>query len=100
MTSFPDKKKESFFENIYDNYSAPLYGLIWGISHNTEQAEEILIQTFRSYFQINVMTENNHTVFIQLLRITICIASEKTNLPKHKLVKLIFTDLHRIKQCS
>jgi hypothetical protein len=92
------KKKESIFESIYENYGAPLYGLILRISHNTKQAEEILIETFQTYFQENSTAENNPNVFTQLLRITICIASEKINLPKDKLIKIIFRDLHKAMQ--
>lgn len=100
MTLLPEGKKESIFENIYDNHSPSLYGIILRISPNTKQAEEILIQTFRTFILQNVTPGNSTTVFTQLLRISICVASEKINLPKDTIVKIISKEFSKIKQCS
>lgn len=88
-----ETKLESTFENIYDKHSAILYGIILKISNNTKEAEEILIQSFKTFFLQNTKPENEDHIFMHLLRITICTASEKFNLPKQNFGKIILKDL-------
>lgn len=91
-------KHHSKFENIYDKHSAPLYGVTLKILQNTRQAEETLIQSFKTFFQENIIPEDEHLVFIDLLRITIGITSQKTNLTKKEIGNLIFKDLKEIRK--
>jgi hypothetical protein len=93
MSHLIERKQEFIFENIYDNHSAELYGIILKISKNTKEAEEILIESFKTYFLQNAKQENNDRVFLHLLRITISTASEKFNLPKQNIGKIILDDL-------
>lgn len=93
MSQLIESKKLSIFENIYDTHSALLYGIILKISKNTKEAEEILIESFKTYCLQNAKPENNDRVFLHLLRITINTASEKVNLPKQNIGKIIFDDL-------
>lgn len=89
MSQLIETKLGSTFENIYDRHSAILFGIILKISKNTKEAEEILIQSFKTFFLQNAKPENDDHIFMLLLRITICTASEKINLPKQNIGKII-----------
>jgi CRISPR/Cas system-associated protein Cas10 (large subunit of type III CRISPR-Cas system) len=93
MLKLIESKEKSTFENIYDKHSAILYGIILKISKNTKEAEEILIESFKTYFLQTAKPENNDRVFLHLLRITISTASEKINLSKQNIGKIILDDL-------
>ena len=95
MLSLSERKQESIFEKIYDRHSAILYGIILKISKNTKEAEEILIQSFKTFFLQNTKPENDDHIFMLLLRITICTASEKFNLPKQNIGKIILKELNQ-----
>ena len=93
MSQIIENKQDSTFENIYDKHSANLYGIILKISQNTKEAEEILVQSFKTFFQQNAKPENDDSIFLHLLRITMCAASEKLNLTKQNIGKIILKDL-------
>jgi hypothetical protein len=93
MSQIIENKHESTFENIYDKHSANLYGIILKISQDTKEAEEILIQSFKTFFQQNAKPVNDDSIFLHLLKITICAASEKLNLTKQNISKIILKDL-------
>ena len=93
MSQIIENKYDSTFENIYDKHSANLYGIILKISQNTKEAEEILVQSFKTFFQQNAKPENDDSIFLHLLRITMCAASEKLNLTKQNIGKIILKDL-------
>ena len=92
MSILVTRKEESTFEGIYDSHSAKLYGIILKISKNTKEAEEILIQTFRTFFLQKVIPENDERIFFYLLKITILITSERINCPKQNIGKIILTE--------
>lgn len=93
MLHLIESKQASIFEDIYDKHSPLLYGIILKISKNTKEAEEILIESFKTFFLQNAKPENNDSIFLQLLRITICTASEKVNLPIQNIGKIMLKDL-------
>ena len=93
MSQIIENKHDSTFENIYDKHSANLYGIILKISQNTKEAEEILVQSFKTFFQQNAKPENDDSIFLHLLKITMCAASEKLNLTKQNIGKIILKDL-------
>ena len=93
MLQIIENKHDLTFENIYDKHSANLYGIILKISQNTKEAEEILVQSFKTFFQQNAKPENDDSIFLHLLRITMCAASEKLNLTKQNIGKIILKDL-------
>ena len=95
MLPLIEREQGSIFENIYDKHSALLYGIILKISKNTKESEEILIQSFKTFFLRHIKPENDHQIFLHLLRITLSIASEKINLPKQNIGKLIFKELNQ-----
>ena len=89
-------KMRPIFENIYDKHSAPLYGIILKISQNTNEAEEILIQSFKTFFLQNIAPVNTPRIFLQLLQIAIRIASEKKNASKQIIETKILKELNRL----
>ena len=93
MLSLIERKQGLIFENIYDKHSANLYGIILKISQNTKEAEEILVQSFKTFFQQNTKPENDDSIFLHLLKITMCAASEKLNLTKQNIGKIILKDI-------
>lgn len=88
------------YEDIYDRYSAPLFGITLKISRNPKQAEEVLMQTFRIFFQQKLFPQDHGQIFRHLLKITIHIAAAKRNLPKQKISGLIIKELNQAKQSS
>ena len=87
------EKNKTIVDTIYDNYSASIFGIILRVSKDSKQAEEILIQTFQTFFLQNPTIENGQNIFMQLLKTTICIASEKLDLSENKLGKIIIGDI-------
>ncbi len=93
MPPLLEKKQEL----IYNLYCASLYGIVLKISTNTQQAEEILVQTYHTYFLQNVKQNNCKNIFLQLLQTAICVSSEKLNVPKNILGKTILKNIYPIK---
>ena len=92
----PIERKQAYtFEEMYDKHSPLLYGIILKISRTTKQSEEILVQSFKTFFLHHLKTTNDDGIFIQLLRIAISIASEKNNLPTQNIGKLILKELNQ-----
>lgn len=89
-------------EHFYDTYSASLYGLIIKISKSTQQAEEILIESFKSFAVDNSISANQKFTFMNLLKLTIPIAAEKTNLSKKNIGQIILKEMRvgRYRQVS
>jgi hypothetical protein len=83
------------FEDIYKRYSAPLYGIILKVAKNTKEAEDILIQSFKSFIQQHAVPKDNNCIFLDLLKIAIPVASEKINLPQQNICKIIFKEFSR-----
>ncbi len=100
MSILATRKQESIFEGIYDCHSAKLYGIILKISKNTKEAEEILMQTFRTFFLQKVKPENDERIFFYLVRIAILITSERINSPKQNIGKIILTELDQHMQLT
>lgn len=96
----PTEKKiqQMSFNRIYDNYSAPLYGLILKFADNTYLAQEILIVSITSFLLQNSNAGLKNCNFSDVLKVTIPIVSEKTNLPKQHIVKIIFKEIRQVKQ--
>ena len=90
-----ERKQEYTFEDMYDRHSPLLYGIILKISKNTKESEEILVQSFKTFFLHQLKATNDEGIFIQLLRIAISIASEKNNLPTQNIGKLILKELNQ-----
>ncbi len=88
------------YEDIYDRYGAPLFGITLKISKNKEQAEEILTESFRIFFQKKLFPQDHDQIFRHLLRLMIHIAAEKRNKPKQMIGKLIIKELNQAKQSS
>ncbi len=91
-------KPRPVYEDIYDRYSAQLFGITLLVSRNTKQAEEILIQSFRVFFQQKLFPQDDDQIFRHLLRITIHITAAKRNLPKQKISSLIFKAVNQAKR--
>lgn len=91
-------KHKPVYEEIYDRFSAQLFGITLEVSSNTKQAEEILIQSFRVFFQQRLFPQDDDQIFRHLLRITIHITAAKRNLPKQKISGLILKAVNQAKQ--
>jgi hypothetical protein len=85
------------FENIYDTYNAPLYGIILKNCKSVSEAEEILIQAFKTFFDQSVAPEINDLTFMHLLKVAIGVVSEKTSLSKQNIAKQIFKDVYQFR---
>ncbi len=94
------KTQVSVYEDIYDRFSAQLFGITLQVSRNTKQAEEILIQSFRVFFQQKLFPQDDDQIFRHLLRITIHITAAKRNLPKQKISGLILKELEKQHQIT
>ncbi len=97
MTEHGDGRQTYLFETIYDTYNASLYGMILKTCQNVNQAEDILVQAFKTFFHQNMVPGNNKPTFIALLKVTIEIVSEKTLIPKASIAKLIFKEVDQVK---
>ena len=95
MLHLIESEQASIFENIYDKHSPLLYGIILKISKDTKEAEEILVESFQTFFLQNAKPENTDSIFLHLLRITIRTVSEKFNLPKQNIGKIILNELNQ-----
>lgn len=99
MSTLIEVKNQLSCENIYNYYSSALYGVTLKISKNPKEAEDILVQIFKTYFLENTTIKDNGSIFTQLLRLAICIAAEKNNLPKQQICKIIFKEMNLAKEC-
>ena len=70
------------FENIYDTYSAMLYGISLSISTTEKEAKVMLINTFIKVRQLNLTEQNYPSICITLIKLLIQTAQEKLN-PGH-----------------
>ncbi len=97
MSLNPGNNQKAAFETIYNKFSAPLYGIILKMSTNSSQAEEILGDTFNTYFRDKHRVENNELIFHELLKLSITIASATLNRPKKNLADQVLKDLFPVK---
>lgn len=88
---------EMTFNDIYNNYSAALYGIILKLSKNTRDAEDILIASFRSFMMQQTLMPQSSCIFQDLLRITIPIVAKKVNLTEHNIGRIIITEASELK---
>ncbi len=75
--------------HTYDSYHSLLYGIIFKICKNTSLAENILLETFHTYFKRNDVDLNNTRAFTDLLKLTIHIISDKTSQSKMSVANTI-----------
>ena len=85
---------KSTFESLYDTHSASLFGIIFNISRNKKEAEEILVRSFKTFFMQTSTTEIPDRTFLHLLRIAVCIASEQLDLPKETVGRIILETIN------
>ncbi len=77
----------SKFDHIYDKYSSLLYGVILKMSLNEDEAERILIKSFNHFFSQESTSENDNSIFLRLLRITVKVISEQINISRLEISK-------------
>ncbi len=75
--------------STYDSYHSLLYGIIFKICKNPILSENILVETFQTYFQKNEVDTNNSPAFTDLLKTTIHIISDKTAQSKRSVANII-----------
>ena len=90
-------KQKSVLDCIYDEHSAKLYGIILKVSKNTNEAEEILTRSFRIFFLQNATPVINERIFLQLLKITMDVASEINNSPKPNMREILINELGKMR---
>ncbi len=72
------------FENIYDKYSSMLFGIATELSDTTNQAEEILIITFKKFNSGGYINQSSPSVCITLIKLLIQTLHEKVNRHENK----------------
>jgi len=80
---------------VYDTCSASLYGMILKASATGEEAEDTLVSTFKTFFQQRAMQPNTQNSFISLLKISINIMAQKSNLSKQAIAQVMLKGLCR-----
>lgn len=69
-------------EYIYDVYSPVLYGIAFQISSDENEAEKILVATFRKIHKLELSSQANPNLCLELIKLTLEIACEL--FPKYK----------------
>lgn len=82
-------KQLSVVLRTYDSYHSLLYGIIFKICKNTSLSENILLETFNTYFKKNDVDNDNSPAFTDLLKLTIHIISNKTSQSKMSVANII-----------
>ncbi len=66
-------------ENIYDTYSKMLFGIAMQIAATEQDAEEILIITFKKIYKQNIIQQIYPSICITLIKLLIQTAHEQLN---------------------
>jgi hypothetical protein len=65
------------------------------ISPNEKEADRILIKSFKAFFSQKLCDVHEHVIFGDLLKITIKITSEHSNISKQDIGKIILKNFHQ-----
>ena len=62
---------QSVFENMYEKYSAILYGIALEICPNVVCAERLFTATFKNIYNLNLTGQNSPSLYIELIRLVL-----------------------------
>lgn len=79
MPTGANKITLSTLKNVYDKYSALVYGIALEITNSKQQAEQVLIRTFEKVQQPNILDHNPGAVCATLIKLTTTTAKELNN---------------------
>jgi len=65
-------------ENIYDKYSAMLFGMLLEICPSREAAEKVMVTTFKKLFKQQGLQQNNPCLFVKIIKLAMESASEQS----------------------
>lgn len=74
-------------ENIYDKYSAMIFGILLQICPHREAAEKVLITTFNKLYSHGELQNNNPCLFVKLIKLAIETAGEQLHLQQPVIYK-------------
>ena len=80
MTQPAGQHIEVLIENIYDQYSAMVFGILLQICPDREAAEKVLVSTFQKFYSQHKTLQNSPCIFVALIKYAIETASEQLQL--------------------
>ena len=87
MTQPAGQHIEVLIENIYDQYSAMVFGILLQICPDRGAAEKVLVSTFQKFYLQHKTLQNSPCIFVQIIKYAIETVSEQLQLQQPVIYK-------------